>query len=157
MDTANNSRTTIEVPPLGKEHPADFYTKSLDAATSNFHTTKLGYSFRKGRSAEAPQLHMMAQPSDDYNSGRTQEFCEWIQILLSKVSKSKFVEKSKVKKNGMYSVSRDEKTQHGKCVNSKRCKQFVGTKQHVVTELSLGDSQQYTTTDVWQQVLWGST
>ena len=46
---------------LGKENPADLYTKFLDAATTNIHTQKLGYIQVGGRSTEAPQLHMISQ------------------------------------------------------------------------------------------------
>ena len=69
---------------LGKENPADLYTKFLDAATNNMHTRKLGYTMVGGRSAEAPQLHMLAQSIDEYTYGSVHEMCEWVQIIIDK-------------------------------------------------------------------------
>ena len=70
---------------LGKENPADLYTKFLDAATSNLHVKKLGYTYTRGRSTEAPQLHFVSQSWDEYRNGDVQEWCEWVQILLAKL------------------------------------------------------------------------
>ena len=55
---------------LGRENPADLFTKYLDVATSDVHARKLKYAFIKGRSAEAPQLHCMSQSLDEYNYNR---------------------------------------------------------------------------------------
>ena len=49
---------------LGKENPADLYTKFLDAMTSNIHLKKLEYQFTHGRSHEAPQLHEISMSMD---------------------------------------------------------------------------------------------
>ena len=51
---------------LGKENPADLFTKFLDVATSNLHTKKLGCQFIGGRSNEAPQFHAITQSLDEY-------------------------------------------------------------------------------------------
>ena len=74
---------------LGKEDPADLYTKFLDAATSNFHTSELGYAFIKVKSKQAPQLHMMAQPVDEHCNGEIREQCEWVQIFLDNLGKNR--------------------------------------------------------------------
>ena len=42
---------------LGKNNPADLFTKYLDQATSENHTTTMKYKFTTGRAQEAPKLH----------------------------------------------------------------------------------------------------
>ena len=70
---------------LGKENPADLYTKCIDATNNNPHTKKLGYAHMKGNSTEAPQLHMVAQSTDEYKNGDTQELCKWVQVPSKKL------------------------------------------------------------------------
>ena len=72
---------------LGKEKPADLYTKFLDVATSNLHIAKLGYNYITGRVAQAHQLHMMAQSMDEYQNGGEKEHCRWVQIFMEHVGK----------------------------------------------------------------------
>ena len=51
---------------LGKENPADLYTKYLDAQTSDKHVTKLGCRYTAGRSSVAPQLHSLSKSWCEY-------------------------------------------------------------------------------------------
>ena len=67
---------------LGKENPADLYTKYLDVATTNTHVRKLEYGYVDGRSTEAPQLHTLSQSIDEYKNGGGHEPYDWVQILL---------------------------------------------------------------------------
>ena len=46
---------------LGKENPADLFTKHLDERTKDLHTKTLGYQYTTGRATEAPRLHMISQ------------------------------------------------------------------------------------------------
>ena len=46
---------------LGKQNPADLFTKHLDELTNTLHITKLGCNFTTGRAAEAPKLHLLSQ------------------------------------------------------------------------------------------------
>ena len=71
---------------LGKENPVDLYTKFLDAATSESHISKLEYRFTKGRSEEAPKLHMISQSLDEYLHGSHHELCNWVQALLKRIT-----------------------------------------------------------------------
>ena len=50
---------------LGKENPADLYTKYLDEATTMKHSTRLAYRFSDGRAAGAPKLHLLHQSEYD--------------------------------------------------------------------------------------------
>lgn len=68
---------------LGRENPADLYTKFLDNATSDGHIKRLEYNVPKDKSTEAPRLHMVRQSIDECNYGNKHEYCEWIQTLLT--------------------------------------------------------------------------
>lgn len=46
---------------LGKDNPADLYTKYLDERTNQHHTNNLAYKFRDGRAQEAPKLHFISR------------------------------------------------------------------------------------------------
>ena len=80
---------------LGKDNPADLYTKSLDVATSDTHVGRLEYTFIKGRSTEAPELYLISKPLDDHNYGETQAHCEWLKVTMAKLSVSKSSRKKK--------------------------------------------------------------
>ena len=95
---------------LGKENPADLYTKSFDAATSNLHVKKFGYTYTKGRSIEAPQLHFISQSWDECKNGEVQEWCEWVQILLARLGNNKAKDEYRIGRREMYSVVSDELT-----------------------------------------------
>ena len=140
---------------LGKENPADFYTKYLDAAISNLHTTKLGYSFMTGRSTEAPQLHVLTQLFDECSNGVNQDLCEWVQSILSQVVRYKFIKKSQCKRDGVYSITQGETVQHGTDENHERQRQCGCVQQCVAKRRPLECLKPSTTIDVWQQVFWG--
>ena len=61
---------------LGKQNPADFFTKYLDKSTSTTHTKGLGYQFTSGRAEEAPRLHMMSR-SWYYNNYEDNDYQQW--------------------------------------------------------------------------------
>ena len=128
---------------LGKGNPADLYTKFLNAATSNFHTTKLGYIFFKGRSIEAPQLHLMRQSVGEYCNGIDQGLCDWFQVILNKVSRDKYVRKSPQRRSKSLG-------------NLRGVQVAVCKKQHTWNRLNSAGNEKCTA-DVWQQVLRGST
>ena len=44
---------------LGKDNPADLYTKHLDTTTIERHTKTLACEFSEGRAKEAPKLHLV--------------------------------------------------------------------------------------------------
>ena len=46
---------------LGKNNPADLFTKHLDERTNHTHTKALGYKFTAGRAEEAPKLHIISK------------------------------------------------------------------------------------------------
>lgn len=54
---------------LGRENPADLYTKFFDNATSEGHVRRFKYSFIEGRSTEVPRLHTISQSLDECNHG----------------------------------------------------------------------------------------
>ena len=118
---------------LGKENPADLYTKHLDVATSNLHTSKFGYIFIEGRSTQAPQLHVMAQSLDECRNGDARELCEWVQIIMSHVGKSRSQKKSIGGANTMYNEGSQDACSCRDNWDNMEC-----------------------TTEVWQRVLWGS-
>ena len=70
---------------LGKDNPADLYTKFLDVATSDSHVKRLKYTYPSGRSSEAPQLHNVSQSMDEYQHGEQYETCEWVKMLLNRI------------------------------------------------------------------------
>ena len=51
---------------LGKENPAELYTKHVDAATADKHVWKLNCKYIEGRSIIAPELHTLSTSWDDY-------------------------------------------------------------------------------------------
>ena len=89
---------------LGKENPADLYTKFLDAATNNLHTSKLGYRFIEGRSVQAPQLHMVSQSIDEYYHGDSWRQCEWVQTVIDYVSTTENGRDSRARGGGLNSI-----------------------------------------------------
>ena len=70
---------------LGRDNPADFYTKYFDEKTNLHHTTTLAYRFTTGRAEEAPQLHKLSQSRDDYEYGPNDEACEWVNGIMQAV------------------------------------------------------------------------
>ena len=110
---------------LGRENPADLFTKFLDVSTSDVHVRKFEYSFIKGRSTEAPQLHSLSQSLDEYNYGYKRMDCDWVQVLLDSITIPR-------------ARNRDRSSwiNHAKSVNT-----VYNNEPH--------------TMNVWQQVLWG--
>ena len=70
---------------LGKDNPADLFTKYLDEQTTNHHLRNLEYRFEGGRAEEAPQFHMMSQSRDECNVGRNAGVCDWLNMVLSEI------------------------------------------------------------------------
>ena len=72
---------------LGKQNPADRFTKHLDEATNKLHTEKLGFKFTMGRSTEAPELHMVSRSryhEDQYDQDNQE--CRWLSYITRKSS-----------------------------------------------------------------------
>ena len=51
---------------LGKENPADLYTKYLDNMTMDRHVTNLDCKYTEGRASTAPQLHRISTSWSEY-------------------------------------------------------------------------------------------
>lgn len=51
---------------LGKDNPADLYTKYLDNMTMDKHVAKLDCKYTGGRASTAPQLHMLSRSWIEY-------------------------------------------------------------------------------------------
>ena len=86
---------------LGKDNPADLYTKFLDATTNESHVRRLDYYFAQGRSSEAPKLHVMYQSVDEYLYGDRQEPCGWVHTLLNYVGTCKSLRRHNGKCGGI--------------------------------------------------------
>ena len=65
------------------------YTKVFDATAGSPHSLEFERSFSQGRYAEAPHLHAMAHSVDECNDGAEQERCEWVQILIQSLEKTR--------------------------------------------------------------------
>ena len=73
---------------LGRDNPADFYTKYLDEKTNLHHTIALAYRFITGRADEAPQLHRISQSRDDYDYATIVEACEWVNSIVQETKQA---------------------------------------------------------------------
>ena len=58
---------------LGKDNPADLFTKYLDVATMDHHTKKMQCQYGEGRADEAPKLHVISQSPERYLNGKYYE------------------------------------------------------------------------------------
>ena len=67
---------------LGRNNPADLYTKYLDLNTINTHVKALNYHDAEGRAAEAPKLHLLSQSWTEYTSTGEKDNWEWLKILV---------------------------------------------------------------------------
>ena len=74
---------------LGRDNPADLYTKFLDEKTSLHHTTTLVCRFVGGRAEEAPQLHAMSRSKDDYLYGPNDEVCDWVKEVIHNIEQAR--------------------------------------------------------------------
>ena len=89
---------------LGKENPADLYTKILDAATRATRIQKLEYEFIDGRSTEAPQLHTLASMIDEFGYGDEDRLCEWVQTISHHAGVAKSVRKRQKSRGNQNSI-----------------------------------------------------
>ena len=95
---------------LGKENPADLFTKYLDEKTNKLHTNKLEYEFKDGRAIEAPQLHQISQSMDEYLHGGNVEDWEGLRRLCPEAharSRAKHNQESKSLKALMRSLQKE--------------------------------------------------
>lgn len=73
---------------LGRDNPADLYTKYLDEKTSIHHTSALAYRFIEGRADETPHLHKLSQSKDEYEYGASEEMCEWVNDVIQYINQA---------------------------------------------------------------------
>ena len=112
---------------LGKDNPADLYTKYLDWQSTERHTTRLECEFASGRANETPQLHRVSRSMIEYEFiGEERQWPLLNTIMLA------------VENGGEWkSMARERRS-----LNS-------------VVDEWLSKNTTHTTTDVWRQVLWG--
>ena len=70
---------------LGKDNPADLYTKYIDERTKEHHIGNLACKFQGGGAEEAPPLHTLSQSQDEYMCGNNVEECNWIKSILKTI------------------------------------------------------------------------
>ena len=73
---------------LGKDNPADLYTKYLDNQIANHHLSKLAYQTASGRAAEAPKLHLISRSLEDLY-GINVSTCDWVNTIVEAMSTTK--------------------------------------------------------------------
>ena len=71
---------------LGKDNPADLYTKYLDEKTCEHHVTNLAFKFKDGRAGEAPKLHLLSQSRAECEGEADFQECEWVAKIIQTVS-----------------------------------------------------------------------
>ena len=69
---------------LGKNNPADLYTKYLDLNTSDTHVKTLNYQFAEGRSSEAPKLHLISHSWRQHMTTKVHLDWKWLQAVTEK-------------------------------------------------------------------------
>ena len=69
---------------LGKNNPADLYTKYLDQGTSDTHVKTVGYQFSEGRSIEAPKLHFISKSWWQHTSKGGYQEWKWLQAITER-------------------------------------------------------------------------
>ena len=77
---------------LGKDNPADLYTKHLDTKTISHHLRKLNYTEAAGRAVEAPKFYMISRELGELYYGEEDENetpCEWVKISVNAMSVNK--------------------------------------------------------------------
>ena len=72
---------------LGKDNPADLYTKNLDCKTMDKHVTALNGEYVEGRAAMAPELHTLSRAWSPHLHNRYWELTNWVQIIETEVQK----------------------------------------------------------------------
>ena len=70
---------------LGKENPADLYTKYLDWATMGKHMNRVRYEVTTGRASEARKLHSVSMSMDEYGLMGLWKPWEWLDIITDAV------------------------------------------------------------------------
>lgn len=66
---------------LGKENPADLYTKHLDWASIEMHTGRMNHKFSTGRATEAPKLHCVSQAMYEHDLMGHEQSWKWLSYL----------------------------------------------------------------------------
>ena len=66
---------------LGRDNPADLYTKYLDTTTMDHHTERMKCQYCEGRADEAPKLHLLSRSLEEYFSGNNYEDWEWLHSI----------------------------------------------------------------------------
>ena len=74
---------------LGKNNPADLFTKHLDVTTMERHTSKLDYKFTTGRTKEAPKLCTIQCDDSD--------LCQWVRDICKALNINKSATRSQKK------------------------------------------------------------
>ena len=106
---------------LGKENPADMYTKYLDWASLEKHTQRFHCEFASGRAAEAPQLHRISQSLDEYwMMGESRQWPILEQILGALTDKHKKRQRT-VERGNLSTRMRAKGKIHCKQTNGRRC------------------------------------
>ena len=74
---------------LGKDNPADLYTKYLDEKTGGHHVKNFSFKLQDGRAQEAPQLHNLEEPSEWYSAKEDGMNCGWVDAILEAIDTAK--------------------------------------------------------------------
>ena len=83
---------------LGKDNPADLFTKHLDCNTMGQHLKKLKCELTEGRANEAPKLHNISISIDEYNTMGSWRQWEWLDVITGAIeNRSPKVQKFKGK------------------------------------------------------------
>ena len=70
---------------LGKDNPADLFTKHLDVKTMEHHMENLDYHKAIGRAAEAPKLHILSRSMEEWHCGNgtgAHTLCSWVNTIM---------------------------------------------------------------------------
>ena len=73
---------------LGKDNPADLYTKYLDERTIDRHLQNLHYKHQEGRSIEAPKLHAKIPSQNNHEEKEAIQMCERVNAVLETVEEA---------------------------------------------------------------------
>ena len=73
---------------LGKDNPADLYTKYVDENTIDHPLETLQYRHQGGRSDEASKLHMIISFQKAYEEDENKLMCEWANTVLNTVEEA---------------------------------------------------------------------
>ena len=70
---------------LGKENPADLFTKHLDCNTMGQHLKRLKCELTEGRANEAPKLHNISISIDECNTMGSWRQWAWLDIIIGAI------------------------------------------------------------------------